>query len=297
MPRQSKSYSVLSDAALGSLSQLGGRLKEARLRRNWSQQQTAEKAGLSESSIKKVEGGQPEDHRRCLSFAAGCVSACPTALDRVLSPGSDSLGEALARSATRRRAGAPPQACCRQRGVGNLMAEKLFVHVDLGAGEKVLAGANCWWMSSAGGSNTPGRSSSGTTPFHSILSNLPLNSEVHENPRTRETPGVFGVLIDAGPDEWGRRQLSKTRQPPPVTDVEFLLAASGEGVGALHFTAEIRDTPKPTPKRPFEKPDPPAENCRRHRGRPGGRPEPRAFLFSWQRPGRCPAEDADRSRG
>jgi serine/threonine-protein kinase HipA len=29
-------------------------------------------------------------------------------------------------------------------------------------------------------------------------------------------------------------------------------AASGEGVGALHFTAKIKDKPKPTPVRPFE---------------------------------------------
>ena len=57
MPRQSRSYSVLSDAALGSLGALGARLKEARLRRNWTQLQTADKAGLSESSVKKVEAG------------------------------------------------------------------------------------------------------------------------------------------------------------------------------------------------------------------------------------------------
>jgi serine/threonine-protein kinase HipA len=75
---------------------------------------------------------------------------------------------------------------------------------------------------------------------------------VHENPRTREAPGVFGVLIDAGPDEWGRRQLAKTRQPPPVTHVEFLLAASGQGVGSLHFTPEVADRPTPAPPRPFE---------------------------------------------
>ncbi len=48
------------------------------------------------------------------------------------------------------------------------------------------------------------------------------------------------------------RQLTKTRRPPPVSNIEFLLAASGEGVGALHFTAEIADAPKPVPARPFE---------------------------------------------
>jgi len=106
MPRKSKAYNVLSDAALGSLTNLGARLKEARLRRNWSQQQTAEKAGLSESSIKKVESGSP---RITVSAYLSLldVFGMPTAFDRVLAPGTDSLGEALARSATRRRAGSP----------------------------------------------------------------------------------------------------------------------------------------------------------------------------------------------
>ena len=131
------------------------------------------------------------------------------------------------------------------------MAEKLFVHVDLGDGKKVLAGQLLV-------DETRGRFKYAKAYINNPQSfpldpiNLPLNAQVHENPRTRETPGVFGVLIDAGPDEWGRRQLTKTRQPPPVTNIEFLLAASGEGVGALHFSAEIDETPKPTPARPFE---------------------------------------------
>jgi len=131
------------------------------------------------------------------------------------------------------------------------MAEKLFVHVDLGHGDKVLAGQLL--VDESRGRFKYARAyieRSDAFPLDPI--NLPLNDSVHVNARTRETPGVFGVLIDAGPDEWGRRQLTKTRRPPPVTDVEFLLAASGEGVGALHFTAEIRDTPRPTPERPFE---------------------------------------------
>lgn len=131
------------------------------------------------------------------------------------------------------------------------MAEKLFVHVDLGNGEKVLAGQLL--VDESRGRFKYARAyieREDAFPLDPV--NLPLNGEVHINPRTRETPGVFGVLIDAGPDEWGRRQLAKTRRPPPVTDVEFLLAASGEGVGALHFTAEIRDAPKPSPERPFE---------------------------------------------
>ena len=131
------------------------------------------------------------------------------------------------------------------------MAEKLFVHADLGTGDKVLAGQLL--VDKKQGRFKYARAyleHAGAFALDPV--NLPLNADVHVNPRTRETPGVFGVLIDAGPDEWGRRQLTKTRRPPPVTHVEFLLAASGEGVGALHFTAEIRDRPKPTPPRPFE---------------------------------------------
>jgi serine/threonine-protein kinase HipA len=131
------------------------------------------------------------------------------------------------------------------------MSEKLFVHADLGDGKKVLAGQLL--LDEAQGRfkyAKPYLENSKAFALDPI--NLPLNSDVHENPRTRETPGVFGVLIDAGPDEWGRRQLTKTRVPPPVSNIEFLLAASGEGVGALHFTAEIKDKPKPTPPRPFE---------------------------------------------
>lgn len=104
MPRQSKSYAIMSDAALGCLRALGTRLKEARLRRNWSQQQTAEKAGLSESSIKKVESGSPRITIGAY-LALLDVYGLPTAFERVIAPGDDTLGEALARSATRTRAG------------------------------------------------------------------------------------------------------------------------------------------------------------------------------------------------
>jgi|GEM_PF-1160864 len=106
MPRKSKSYALMSDAALGSLSRLGDRLKEARLRRNWTQAQTAAKAGLSESSVKKVETGTPR-----ITMAAYLalldVYGLSTAFDRVLAAGDDRLGEALGRSAVRQRARQP----------------------------------------------------------------------------------------------------------------------------------------------------------------------------------------------
>ena len=131
------------------------------------------------------------------------------------------------------------------------MTEKLFVHADLGDGTRVLAGQML--VDEKRGRFKYARAFiENPRAFPLDLVNLPLTGEIHENPRTRESPGVFGVMIDAGPDEWGRRQLSKTLEQPPVTDVEFLLAASGQGVGALHFTAEIKDKPKPTPPRPFD---------------------------------------------
>jgi transcriptional regulator with XRE-family HTH domain len=102
----SKSYSLVSDAALGSLAGLGARLKEARLRRNWTQAQTATKAGLSESSVKKVEAGSPRITMGAYLSLLD-VFGLPTAFDRIAAPGDDTLGEALSKNALRRRARQP----------------------------------------------------------------------------------------------------------------------------------------------------------------------------------------------
>ena len=108
MPRYSKAHAVVSDAALQSLTALGERLREARLKRNWTQGQTAQKAGLSESSIKKVEAGSPR-----IMIAAYLslldVFGLPSAFDALLAPGDDVVGEALARSTLRQRAHAGRQ--------------------------------------------------------------------------------------------------------------------------------------------------------------------------------------------
>ena len=131
------------------------------------------------------------------------------------------------------------------------MVEKLYIHADLGDGTTTLAGQlivdekQGRFKYAKAYINHP-------RGFALDPINLPLNNDIHVKLRTRDTPAMFGVLIDAGPDEWGRRWLSKTRQPPPVTQVEFLLAASGEGVGALHFTANLDDPVRPPPERPFE---------------------------------------------
>jgi len=103
MPKSSLSYDLISDAALGSLAALGTRLKDARLLRNWTQADIAAKAGLSESSIRKVEAGSP--HITVGAYLALLdVFGLPTAFDRVIARGDDTLGEALGRNAMRQRA-------------------------------------------------------------------------------------------------------------------------------------------------------------------------------------------------
>ncbi len=106
MPRNSKSHALLSDAALGSLVALGTRLQEARLRRNWTQSAAAEKSGLSQSSIKKVESGSA--HITVAAYLALLdVYGLPNAFDRVIAPGDDTLGESLSRTNLRQRARQP----------------------------------------------------------------------------------------------------------------------------------------------------------------------------------------------
>ncbi len=103
MPRSSRSYAMVSDAALGSLCELGRRLREARLRRNWTQAVVADKSGLSASSIKKVEGGSP--HITVAAYLALLdVYGHPTGLDEVMAQGQDTLGESLSRADLRKRA-------------------------------------------------------------------------------------------------------------------------------------------------------------------------------------------------
>lgn len=104
MPRNSKSHAIISDAALGSLQALGQRLREARLRRNWTQSLAAAKAGLSVSSIKKVEAGSI--HITIAAYLSLLdIYGMPVALDQVFAPGQDTLGEALASAQLRLRAG------------------------------------------------------------------------------------------------------------------------------------------------------------------------------------------------
>lgn len=62
---------------------------------------------------------------------------------------------------------------------------------------------------------------------------LPLKSGIFSY---RANRGVFGVLSDAGADSWGRKLILSLHTTKPKNELEFLLAGSGYGVGALVFS-------------------------------------------------------------
>ncbi|MCC1496825.1 type II toxin-antitoxin system HipA family toxin [Alcanivorax sp. 1008] len=57
------------------------------------------------------------------------------------------------------------------------------------------------------------------------------------NHTTYDPSGLFSVLNDAGPGDWGKKVLRElVRDEPTDTEAELLLAANGEGVGQLLFS-------------------------------------------------------------
>jgi len=65
----------------------------------------------------------------------------------------------------------------------------------------------------------------------------PLNLPLTDSPIATATyHGTFGVLNDAGPDSWGKRVILSLHNTQPQNPLEFLLAGSGMGVGALTFS-------------------------------------------------------------
>lgn len=63
--------------------------------------------------------------------------------------------------------------------------------------------------------------------------------------RTTDLAGIFGVLRDAGPDDWGKRLID--RRHGPQDDLGYLLHARGERTGSIDFS-ETRDVPPPPPR-------------------------------------------------
>lgn len=62
--------------------------------------------------------------------------------------------------------------------------------------------------------------------------NLPLSSTPT---KTKMNEGVFNVLLDSGPDKWGKQLMTRLQQKPPRDNIELLLYSSG-GSGALHYS-------------------------------------------------------------
>lgn len=133
-----------------------------------------------------------------------------------------------------------------------MAAESLYVHVRSGHDEIVLAG-QCI-------RNAPRREGAfrysqqylaNSRAFALDPINLPLEDTIFYFPYDRDQPGMPGVLLDAGPDDWGKKVLRATCEPPPTTDIDYLLAASGTGIGCLLFTRDKHEMPTVTPERPF----------------------------------------------
>ncbi|UUA75172.1 type II toxin-antitoxin system HipA family toxin [Cellvibrio sp. QJXJ] len=124
---------------------------------------------------------------------------------------------------------------------------KLYVHVDIGGGERILAGELVIDRANRMGKFRYTRQyCEHPDAFTLDPINLPLiKGAIYESPMTRESMGIAGALLDAGPDDWGRRLLIALLEPPPSNDLEFLLAGSGKGTGALYFT---RDRVEPEAK-------------------------------------------------
>ncbi|MCJ8317342.1 type II toxin-antitoxin system HipA family toxin [Idiomarina sp.] len=62
---------------------------------------------------------------------------------------------------------------------------------------------------------------------------LPLSEEIFE---TRANKGLFGVLMDAGADAWGRKLINQLRKTKPQNELEYLIAGASMGVGAVSFS-------------------------------------------------------------
>lgn len=62
---------------------------------------------------------------------------------------------------------------------------------------------------------------------------LPLGNSIYT---TTNLKGVFGVLADAGADSWGHKVILSLHNTKPKSEIEFLLAGSGMGVGSLVFS-------------------------------------------------------------
>lgn len=117
-----------------------------------------------------------------------------------------------------------------------------FVHIDLGDGNPIVAGRHMIDFERNIGQFIYGNSylnnpnAIAIDPVH-----LPLKAaEVFDIPITRMAQsGIWPVLLDSGPDDWGKFVLNQSEDIQPVSEGDYLVLASGSGAGALFFS----DTP------------------------------------------------------
>lgn len=132
------------------------------------------------------------------------------------------------------------------------MRESFYVHLKLADGNTALAGQSIRDAEHRRGYFRYAPSylqREDAFPLDPI--NLPLDEHIKQFPYDRENPGIPGVLLDGGPDDWGKKLLAWSRRPPPSTLVDFLLAGSGSGIGALRFSTQKTPPPPDAPFRPF----------------------------------------------
>ncbi len=76
--------------------------------------------------------------------------------------------------------------------------------------------------------------------------NLPLTASTQS---VNGNDGVPAVLLDAGPDNWGKRLMRVLHSRQPANKLEELLATRGTGVGAVRVSMSRS---KPKPVQPFQ---------------------------------------------
>lgn len=132
------------------------------------------------------------------------------------------------------------------------MASECFVHMQLPDTTTIVP---CGRFATTGDGRTPGvgrfvygrsyRERPDSVPVDPY--NLPVVTTPAE---TVDYGGIFGALRDASPDAWGRRLIEASLGRPDLTEVDYLLHAGQEHVGALTFG--LNATP-PAPVRSFNR--------------------------------------------
>jgi serine/threonine-protein kinase HipA len=132
------------------------------------------------------------------------------------------------------------------------MASECFVHLQLPGTTEVVP---CGRFLTTGDGRTPGVGRYVYGRSYRVRLDAvavdPYNLPIVTTPaETTDYGGIFGALRDASPDAWGRRIIEASLGRPDLTEVDYLLHAGQEHVGALTFG--LSATP-PAPVRAFNR--------------------------------------------